>query len=271
MLLAQLAHRGQAVAGAQAAALDGLRQLARDAVVERVAGVDGGVHGAELWPSAGRCDRYRSRELSPIQMASVTSVLLQFGQAWMWSRRGRNRNTECPATHRLRRPPWFASHPPSPSSSAKARSSPGTRRRPGCAWCRAGSGSPSATTWSTTSCTTASASSCGAATALLIGAEQDVWLRFERDAVVARLAVGPVAQAHQASHPGRYSRRVSKPKSVYTCNECGGTSPKWLGKCPHCNAWNTLVEGVAEAPSQAPLPVARRRAAGGHAVRDRGL
>ncbi|HEX3140490.1 MAG TPA: DNA repair protein RadA, partial [Rhizobacter sp.] len=43
---------------------------------------------------------------------------------------------------------------------------------------------------------------------------------------------------------------MSKPKSVYTCNECGGTSPKWLGKCPHCNAWNTLVEGVAEAPSK---------------------
>ena len=41
---------------------------------------------------------------------------------------------------------------------------------------------------------------------------------------------------------------MSKPKSIYTCSECGGTSPKWLGKCPHCNAWNTLVEGVAEAP-----------------------
>jgi DNA repair protein RadA/Sms len=43
---------------------------------------------------------------------------------------------------------------------------------------------------------------------------------------------------------------VSKPKSVYTCNECGGTSPKWLGKCPHCNAWNTLIESVADAPSK---------------------
>jgi DNA repair protein RadA/Sms len=56
---------------------------------------------------------------------------------------------------------------------------------------------------------------------------------------------------------------VSKTKSVYTCSECGGTSPKWLGKCPHCNAWNTLVEGVAEGPSKhrfqslaAPQPVA---------------
>jgi DNA repair protein RadA/Sms len=43
-----------------------------------------------------------------------------------------------------------------------------------------------------------------------------------------------------------YSRRVSKPKSLYTCTECGGTSPKWLGRCPSCEAWNTLVESVAE-------------------------
>jgi DNA repair protein RadA/Sms len=35
-------------------------------------------------------------------------------------------------------------------------------------------------------------------------------------------------------------------KTVYTCSECGGTSPKWLGQCPACNAWNTLVEGVVE-------------------------
>jgi DNA repair protein RadA/Sms len=40
---------------------------------------------------------------------------------------------------------------------------------------------------------------------------------------------------------------VSKPKSIYTCAECGGTSPKWLGKCPSCDTWNSLVESVAEA------------------------
>jgi DNA repair protein RadA/Sms len=46
---------------------------------------------------------------------------------------------------------------------------------------------------------------------------------------------------------------MAKDKTIYTCGECGGTSPRWLGKCPHCNAWNTLVEGVAEgggAPSK---------------------
>jgi DNA repair protein RadA/Sms len=44
---------------------------------------------------------------------------------------------------------------------------------------------------------------------------------------------------------------VAKEKSIYTCNECGGTNPKWLGRCPHCNAWNTLEEGVAPSASSA--------------------
>jgi len=35
---------------------------------------------------------------------------------------------------------------------------------------------------------------------------------------------------------------MAKEKTIYTCSECGGTNPKWLGKCPHCNAWNTLEE-----------------------------
>ncbi|CAN5265787.1 DNA repair protein RadA [soil metagenome] len=43
---------------------------------------------------------------------------------------------------------------------------------------------------------------------------------------------------------------MSKPKSIYTCTECGGISPKWLGKCPSCGAWNTLIESVEEAPSK---------------------
>lgn len=39
---------------------------------------------------------------------------------------------------------------------------------------------------------------------------------------------------------------MAKDKSIFTCRECGGTSPKWLGKCPHCGAWNTLEETAAE-------------------------
>jgi DNA repair protein RadA/Sms len=33
-----------------------------------------------------------------------------------------------------------------------------------------------------------------------------------------------------------------KEKTIYSCQKCGYQSPKWLGKCPDCNSWNTLVE-----------------------------
>ncbi len=45
---------------------------------------------------------------------------------------------------------------------------------------------------------------------------------------------------------------MAKDKSIYVCSECGGTSAKWLGKCPSCGAWNTLIEqaaGGANAPA----------------------
>ena len=32
------------------------------------------------------------------------------------------------------------------------------------------------------------------------------------------------------------------PKTVFVCRECGATSPKWLGKCPECEMWNTFDE-----------------------------
>ena len=35
-------------------------------------------------------------------------------------------------------------------------------------------------------------------------------------------------------------------KTVFICSECEYESPKWMGKCPHCNAWNTFVEDVVE-------------------------
>jgi DNA repair protein RadA/Sms len=43
---------------------------------------------------------------------------------------------------------------------------------------------------------------------------------------------------------------VAKQRSFHACTECGGQTAKWQGQCPHCGAWNTLVETVAEsAPS----------------------
>ena len=46
---------------------------------------------------------------------------------------------------------------------------------------------------------------------------------------------------------GGYSQpAMAKEKTSYVCTECGGASPRWLGKCPHCEAWNTLIETVPE-------------------------
>ncbi len=33
-------------------------------------------------------------------------------------------------------------------------------------------------------------------------------------------------------------------QTKYTCQSCGYESPKWLGKCPECEAWDSLVEEV---------------------------
>lgn len=42
---------------------------------------------------------------------------------------------------------------------------------------------------------------------------------------------------------------MAKSKSIYSCTECGANSPKWQGQCPGCDAWNTLVETIAEKSS----------------------
>lgn len=40
---------------------------------------------------------------------------------------------------------------------------------------------------------------------------------------------------------------MAKDKTLYTCNACGGSTPRWLGKCPHCGAWNSLIESATPA------------------------
>ena len=46
-----------------------------------------------------------------------------------------------------------------------------------------------------------------------------------------------------------------KAKTLFYCTECGNETPKWVGKCPACGAWNTVVER--------PVQEKRRPAAGG--------
>ncbi|MEJ5211017.1 MAG: DNA repair protein RadA, partial [Burkholderiales bacterium] len=44
---------------------------------------------------------------------------------------------------------------------------------------------------------------------------------------------------------------MARQRTVHVCTECGGQSVKWQGQCPHCGAWNTLVETVGETPAAA--------------------
>ncbi len=37
---------------------------------------------------------------------------------------------------------------------------------------------------------------------------------------------------------------MPKQKTKYVCQSCGATFPKWLGRCPECGAWNSIVEEV---------------------------
>lgn len=51
---------------------------------------------------------------------------------------------------------------------------------------------------------------------------------------------------------------MAKSTSLYTCQNCGATSPKWSGRCDVCEAWNSLVESAA--------PAANSRRGGGAAA-----
>ena len=42
---------------------------------------------------------------------------------------------------------------------------------------------------------------------------------------------------------------MAKLKSLFVCNNCGATSPKWIGKCPSCDEWNTYIEEVVTKPT----------------------
>ncbi len=44
-----------------------------------------------------------------------------------------------------------------------------------------------------------------------------------------------------------------KAKTVFVCKECGNESPKWMGRCPGCGTWNSMIEEVIEKTSEAKI------------------
>jgi DNA repair protein RadA/Sms len=50
--------------------------------------------------------------------------------------------------------------------------------------------------------------------------------------------------------------KAQRPRTAYGCTSCGHVEPRWLGRCPACQEWSTLVEHV-DAARDAPRPSAR--------------
>ena len=75
-----------------------------------------------------------------------------------------------------------------------------------------------------------------------------------------------------------------KEKTIFVCGECGYETPRWMGKCPQCGSWNTLVEeervspkrstrtaGTKAVPLQSVLVDAQKRSSTGIGELDRVL
>lgn len=57
---------------------------------------------------------------------------------------------------------------------------------------------------------------------------------------------------------------MAKIKTKFTCQHCGYETPKWMGRCPGCNEWNSMVEEIQEV-------TANRRTAFNHTVKKSGI
>ncbi len=52
---------------------------------------------------------------------------------------------------------------------------------------------------------------------------------------------------------------MAKERTMYVCGVCGYETPKWMGKCPGCGAWNTLEEQAPAASQSAPVKANKQR------------
>lgn len=55
---------------------------------------------------------------------------------------------------------------------------------------------------------------------------------------------------------------MAKQKSVFICSGCGYETPRWIGKCPGCGAWNTLEEAISQPENQVQKPSKQRPGTG---------
>ncbi|MBV8600370.1 MAG: DNA repair protein RadA, partial [Candidatus Eremiobacteraeota bacterium] len=56
---------------------------------------------------------------------------------------------------------------------------------------------------------------------------------------------------------------MAKARTVFFCSACGFEAPRWLGRCPSCEGWNTFAEAPALRPAKTAAPRAVTAAPGG--------
>jgi len=52
---------------------------------------------------------------------------------------------------------------------------------------------------------------------------------------------------------------MAKTITKFVCQQCGAESPKWMGRCPQCGEWNSLVETRLAAPGKAEKVISRTK------------
>ena len=60
---------------------------------------------------------------------------------------------------------------------------------------------------------------------------------------------------------------MAKEKTMYVCSGCGYETPRWMGKCPGCGAWNTLEEQAPQAQAAPVKAIKQRPGTGAKAMR----
>ncbi|PEN14216.1 DNA repair protein RadA [Longibacter salinarum] len=62
---------------------------------------------------------------------------------------------------------------------------------------------------------------------------------------------------------------MAKKSILYVCQECGHEAHKWMGKCPGCGAWNTMVEETPKSQVKARVPkgASKKKSAGSNGSR----
>lgn len=45
---------------------------------------------------------------------------------------------------------------------------------------------------------------------------------------------------------------MAKPRTIFSCQNCGAQSPRWIGRCPECGNWNTYAEEAVEIEAKRP-------------------